>query len=376
LHDESAAAPLYVDGRPTLEVVPDLWADWRRAMARVASVLLHVLVLGLLFIHWPETKHEVEAPEIPVEIVMEPPPKPKVEPPPKPVPPTVQGESGGNPDLAAGQPSEAPIPQPSKAPPAKAQEAPKPLSSDQAAQSPTPKQAPPPPATPKPAEAPKAPQVPQPAKAKPSPPAQQPVQAAEAPKVPAPPPAEAPLPPLPEAAPWPTPVPKPPPPVEKAPPRVAKAAPPPVAMSSSVPAKTPAPPPAAPVDKAPPQVASLPPSRGPAPSHPESTLRGMGGGDPYLNAMRDDIVSNIIYPRAANGSAGMARYVLTVDRRGFLLELRLVKSSGSTALDRAGMDAIQNTAPFRPLPRRILGSSIRIEAQLYIAPAPGSSGKP
>ncbi|HEY6335913.1 MAG TPA: TonB family protein, partial [Alphaproteobacteria bacterium] len=149
------------------------------------------------------------------------------------------------------------------------------------------------------------------------------------------------------------------------------------------PEPAPAPKPPAAPDKTPPQVAALPPSSSNkgqpalAPARPnedsspvrvESNMRGQGGGDRYLNELRDDIVSNLIYPNAARGESGVARYAMLVNRRGYLLQLRLVQTSGSTALDRAGMDAIQNTAPFRPLPPNIMGESIGIEAVLVISP--------
>lgn len=369
MRDGSAVALLHVGGHPTLEISRDLWADWRRAMARLASILLHLLVLGLLFIHWPEPKHEVEPSEIPVEIVMEP-PRLKVEPAPMPAPRSLHGESGDDSNLAPGRPAESPIPQPAKEM-AKAKKTPQ-LA---AKQPPVPKQEPTPSSAPQSAETPNASEPSHPAKAEPTASAQRAAQAVEATKTPATTPAEIPAEPvpLPQAAsvtPWPIPAPKPPQPIEKAPPLVAASTPTLATSSSSALAKTPTPipKPAAPVDKTPPQIASLPPDRALSPSQPESRLRGLGGGDPYLNAMRDDIVSNIIYPRAANGSAGMARYVLTINRQGFLLELYLLQTSGSTALDRAGWDAIQNTAPFRPLPPRIPGNAIRIEALLFIAP--------
>lgn len=148
----------------------------------------------------------------------------------------------------------------------------------------------------------------------------------------------------------PIPAPKPPPPIDKTAPQLAAI------------------PPASPSKAREPAPAAAAPGRQSAPAEIESSLRGQGGGDRYLNALRDDIVSNIIYPAAARGAVGVAKYTMTVSRKGYLIQLRLLQSSGSTAIDRAGMDAIQNTAPFRPLPPNFIGDSVEIVGSLYIAP--------
>ena len=296
----SDASPLTVEPAPPPMASRDSWGDWRRTVARAASLLLHGAVIALFLVHGPVEQQPSEPQTIPVELIVEPPPKPKAaippQPKPEPVPqpqPTPQleyRESGGDPDRAPGRPPEAKPPEPAK----------------------------------QPGETQPPPKAPQPTEAK--------QQSTQAPRMPIP-------------------APKPPPPtIDKAAPQLAAI------------------PPASPSKGREPAPATAPPGRGSAPAQIESSLRGQGGGDRYLNALRDDIISNIIYPAAARGAVGVAKYVMTVSRKGYLLQLRLLQSSGSTALDRAGMDAIQNTAPFRPLPANVIGDSVEIVGTLYIAP--------
>ncbi|HLI12875.1 MAG TPA: TonB family protein [Alphaproteobacteria bacterium] len=300
----------------------DAWGAARRAAAQIGALLLHLAILVFLF--GPSIKEApVEPPPIPVEIVTLPPPKPKVapqpKPPPKPAPkprpsepppPLEHLESGGNPDLAPGRPAETKAPE----------------TAQQAAQeTPTPTPQPPPPeAKPAPRTLPKAQQQ---APLRPQPTLRETARS------------HAPAPPL------------------KLPPTEDKTAPPQLAAL---------PPPSRSVPRAAPQGAPVTAS---APAQIESELRGQGGGDRYLNAMRDEIVSNLIYPSAGRGQKGVARYEMVVGRNGYVLQLRLVQSSGSPALDRAGMDAIQNSAPFQPLPPNVPGEYVGIRVVLYIGPS-------
>lgn len=96
---------------------------------------------------------------------------------------------------------------------------------------------------------------------------------------------------------------------------------------------------------------------------------GGGGGDPYLNAMRDRIIGNIVYPSHVTGRrAGIAEYEALVARSGTLLRIRLVNSTGSPELDSAGLDAIEKSVPFEPIPARIPGDNVIINIRLNISP--------
>ena len=119
------------------------------------------------------------------------------------------------------------------------------------------------------------------------------------------------------------------------------------------------------------ELAAIPP-KPPAESQPpsESELVGKGGGDRYLNKVRDKILANLIYPGSARSQnlAGVVRFELVVDRQGRLLHVRLLHSSGADMLDRAGRDAVELGAPFGPPPVDVPGDHIGLELTLYIGP--------
>jgi outer membrane biosynthesis protein TonB len=336
--EDSADGAFNWGGAPEIMPSRDKWEGLRRAFARFAAFVLHALVLAF-FVLGPVFKAPpVEPPVIPIDLVLEAPPKKAERPPrarpepapqpqpkasPQPQPDVPHLESGGSPELTSGAPA-APK---AAAAPAEAQPEQKPA-----------------PAQPAPSEAPAAPAAQAPA------PALQPVE-----PLPPEPPAEA----------------------------LSGAKPPPPTAAKGQAARVP---PAAPASaNTPPQVASLPPTRaaprppaaapaGPAtselsaPKWSDSERRGEGGGDRYLNALRDAIMGNLIYPASAHGLTGIAKYEIVMNRQGVMLKVALVQTTGIPALDRAGMDAIENTMPFQPLPLRIVGKQVFILATLYIGP--------
>lgn len=97
---------------------------------------------------------------------------------------------------------------------------------------------------------------------------------------------------------------------------------------------------------------------------------GQSGGDRYLNTVRRDILRNRAYPPAARslGLAGTAEYSMLLDRKGRLLRLRLLRSSGADILDKAGMAAIERSAPFQPLPPDIIGDKVEVVVAVHLAP--------
>ena len=340
-----------IDWEREPDILPsrDRWEATRRAFARAAALALHVLLLLGVSLTPVVRAPPKEPPTIPVELVMAPPPpvlKRAQHPPPPPThaqpveqpqlraPPSAQPdiphlESGGSPALKTGAPE--------KTEPKPAQEQPAQV----------------PPAAAAPAETPAAA-----AEAKPS--------AEPAPALPL---VTAPLPVAPPAEATAT--------TKPPPPKAAKeAAQRPSTSPAAATAKAPA---------APPQVASLPPTTaqpkpptqappGPittdisAPNWSEGERRGEGGGDRYLNALRDAIESNFRYPDAAHGKDGIVKYEIVMARNGTMLHVEIVQSSGLPALDRAGQDAIENSMPFQPLPIRIQGNRAFILATLHIGP--------
>jgi TonB family protein len=176
--------------------------------------------------------------------------------------------------------------------------------------------------------------------------------AAEPPATPPP----APVPPMPEPA---SPQADPVPPPQAAPPTqqtlLVPSSPP---IKPQAPAATPAP-------------VSTPPEPPAAPTSPDTVLRpGEGGGDRYLNAVRDDIRAHMVYPPTAElfRLGGIATYEIVIDRQGKLLRARLARSSGLALLDNAGLQTIRLAAPFDPVPDDIPGKTVGFVLRLTMGP--------
>lgn len=98
---------------------------------------------------------------------------------------------------------------------------------------------------------------------------------------------------------------------------------------------------------------------------------GAGGGDRYLNELRDLITARIVFPpSAATAAIGQANYQVTIDGRGALRAVNILRSSGSVAFDRAVVSAIQQSSPF-PRPPFDLANSATISLLFYFAPNSG-----
>jgi protein TonB len=95
-------------------------------------------------------------------------------------------------------------------------------------------------------------------------------------------------------------------------------------------------------------------------------------GDPYLNQARDLIEAHRTYPNVLGKYGvpveGTPVYEFLLDRRGHLLGLKLVTSSGMPALDEAGAAMIRATAPFPPLPADAPGQVLHVMVTLPIYP--------
>jgi protein TonB len=113
----------------------------------------------------------------------------------------------------------------------------------------------------------------------------------------------------------------------------------------------------------------------PQPETPSSSTTqelqlGEGGGNKYLNAMRDQLLRKMVYPPTADyfHLTGRAKYQLTLDRQGQVLDAQLIRSTGYAILDKAGFQTIQRAAPFGPVPPDLTGDSISIDLTLDIGP--------
>jgi protein TonB len=267
-------------------------ASWRRHAAAIsAALLVHALVFSLLLVKPPE-KIPVVEPPIPIEIVSEVTPKPKLEakpkaeekplppPPPEAAPPPEPQkirESGGTPDRPQGQPIKAPATRAVAIPEKKL------------------------------------------------------VHASPA---------------------------KPPPPIDLSLPSLAS--------GLSIPAAPRSPP--SRTEQA--TISLTPPDTPSAESANASPVTGEGGGDRYLNAVRDAIIRHLTYPASARLGhlAGTAQYAIVIDRQGRLLGVHLLQSTGSDILDRAGIETIREAAPFDPPPPDLTGERIGMLLTLNLEP--------
>jgi periplasmic protein TonB len=95
-------------------------------------------------------------------------------------------------------------------------------------------------------------------------------------------------------------------------------------------------------------------------------------GDPYLNQARDLIEAHRTYPNILGKYGvpveGTPVYEFLIDRKGHLLGLKLVTSSGMIALDEAGAAMIRAAAPFPPLPADAPGRVLHVMVTLPIYP--------
>ncbi|HJT05402.1 MAG TPA: TonB family protein [Stellaceae bacterium] len=95
-------------------------------------------------------------------------------------------------------------------------------------------------------------------------------------------------------------------------------------------------------------------------------------GDPYLNRARDLIEAHRTYPNVLGKYGvpveGTPVYEFLIDRKGHLLGLKLVTSSGTAALDEAGAAMIRATAPFPPLPADAPGEVLQMIVTLPLYP--------
>lgn len=101
----------------------------------------------------------------------------------------------------------------------------------------------------------------------------------------------------------------------------------------------------------------------PSPGNPNGTpgidaVRQPNWG-PYMRNLERRIKQNWNPPKGDSSKRVVINF--TISRDGRLLSKRIVKSSGVPLADRAAMSAIEQTAPFSPLPPEFKGQSVPIE---------------
>jgi outer membrane biosynthesis protein TonB len=113
-----------------------------------------------------------------------------------------------------------------------------------------------------------------------------------------------------------------------------------------------------------------PPRHPPAPASNRSMQLGEGGGDRYLNTLRDDLLRHRAAAILADAATIThdARYKIVIARDGKLLGASLLQSSGNSIVDEAGFNMIENTAPFRPVPPDFPGDPVVLQLTLFPKP--------
>lgn len=80
--------------------------------------------------------------------------------------------------------------------------------------------------------------------------------------------------------------------------------------------------------------------------------------EPYMKDLEQRIKGNWTPPRGDNSKRIVVKF--TIDKKGNLLNKSVIKSSGNEDMDKAALDAIDNTS-FKPLPSKFKGESVPIE---------------
>jgi TonB family protein len=100
-----------------------------------------------------------------------------------------------------------------------------------------------------------------------------------------------------------------------------------------------------------------------------SDTQGVDFG-PYLQRILQDVKENWYHliPQSAEMKKGKLAIEFAITKDGKVADLRLVASSGDTALDRPAWGAITASNPFPPLPRDFTGPYLALRFRFYYNP--------
>jgi protein TonB len=137
-------------------------------------------------------------------------------------------------------------------------------------------------------------------------------------------------------------------------------------------------PPAPPVPPKPVEAPAVAPQQAPPAQTAKSEQRppsrlsliGQGGGDTYLNQIRDMIEKQRSYPEVGNPMqlSGTAIYELRLNRNGEIVSVILLRSTGAGPLDLEGQRIVRRAGPFPPVPANIAGDPVSLRLDLPIHP--------
>lgn len=121
------------------------------------------------------------------------------------------------------------------------------------------------------------------------------------------------------------------------------------------------------------------PPTGPGTASGDATAESLGvlsfdphGADftQWINHFKDQVYRHWRVPQAAGaGVKGHADFQFTVERNGSVSAIRLLRSTGSTVLDRAARDAVTESS-FAELPRGYKPRRVTMQVSFYYNEAP------
>lgn len=100
-----------------------------------------------------------------------------------------------------------------------------------------------------------------------------------------------------------------------------------------------------------------------------SDTQGVDFG-PYLQRILQDVRQNwyLLIPPSAEMKKGKLAIEFAIKRDGQVAEMRLVATSGDTALDRPAWGSITHSSPFPPLPNQFTGPYLALRFRFYYNP--------
>lgn len=81
--------------------------------------------------------------------------------------------------------------------------------------------------------------------------------------------------------------------------------------------------------------------------------------DPYMYNLQNEIKKNWHPPKNNESKDVVVKFTIAKD--GSLIKTNIIKSSNNMAIDRSAIEALQNSAPFAPLPKQFKEESVDIE---------------
>ncbi|MGH6769404.1 MAG: energy transducer TonB family protein [Xanthobacteraceae bacterium] len=97
-----------------------------------------------------------------------------------------------------------------------------------------------------------------------------------------------------------------------------------------------------------------------APMQGASTPESSNAIPTWRNEVIARLERNKRFPAGAGNDRGIAQVDFSIDRQGRVIASRIIKTSGSSALDRAALDMITRAQPFPPPPAALRGAEIRL----------------